>query len=208
MSEPSGRETGWVVAQFVLIAIVIAAGFVTPDWPSDLQPALSVAGAILAVAGCVFAVWAGRTLGRSLTPFPKPVAAGLVTRGPFAIVRHPIYTGGLGLFVGYSLLTSVAALALTGGLALLWAGRSGSRSVSSQTCTTGMTPTRRRCVGASSRSSIDPTYNRRVSWPDPVERVAVFLRAAGAESRLEELATDTSSAQSAARPSAARSTRS
>ena len=35
-------------------------------------------------------------------------------------------------------------------------------------------------------------------WPEPVERVAVFLRAAGAESRLEELASDTSSAQSAA----------
>ena len=35
-------------------------------------------------------------------------------------------------------------------------------------------------------------------WPEPVERVAVFLRAAGAESRLEELASDTPSAQSAA----------
>lgn len=35
-------------------------------------------------------------------------------------------------------------------------------------------------------------------WPEPVERVAVFLRAAGAESRLEELSSDTASAQSAA----------
>ena len=30
-----------------------------------------------------------------------------------------------------------------------------------------------------------------MSWPEPVERVAVFLRAAGAEARLEEFATDT-----------------
>ena len=119
----SGRGTGWVVAQFVLIAIVIAAGFVAPDWPEGAQLALSIAGAILAVAGCAFAVWAGRTLGRSLTPFPKPVEAGLVTRGPFAIVRHPIYTGGLGLFDGYSLFTSVPALVVTGGLAILWAGK-------------------------------------------------------------------------------------
>jgi prolyl-tRNA editing enzyme YbaK/EbsC (Cys-tRNA(Pro) deacylase) len=37
-----------------------------------------------------------------------------------------------------------------------------------------------------------------VPWPEPVERVAAFLRAAGAESRLEELASDTASAQSAA----------
>ena len=57
---------------------------------------------MLALAGVAFAVWAGRTLGRSLTPFPRPVGAGLVTRGPFAIVRHPIYTGGLAFFVGYS----------------------------------------------------------------------------------------------------------
>ena len=35
-------------------------------------------------------------------------------------------------------------------------------------------------------------------WPDPVERVAAFFREAGAEARLEELATDTPSAQAAA----------
>jgi len=119
----SGRGTGWVVAQFVLIAIVIAAGFVAPDWPEGAQLALSIAGAILAVAGCAFAVWAGRTLGRSLTPFPKPVEAGLVTHGPFAVVRHPIYTGGLGLFVGYSLFAGPAAFALTLALGVLWAGK-------------------------------------------------------------------------------------
>ena len=37
-----------------------------------------------------------------------------------------------------------------------------------------------------------------MSWPDPVERVAVFLRASGAESRLEEFRSDASSAQMAA----------
>lgn len=35
-------------------------------------------------------------------------------------------------------------------------------------------------------------------WPEPVERVAVFFREAGAEARLEELPTDTPSAQAAA----------
>ena len=35
-------------------------------------------------------------------------------------------------------------------------------------------------------------------WPDPVERVAAFLRAAGAEARLEELATAIPTAQAAA----------
>ena len=119
----TGRGTGWVVSQFVLMAAIVAAGLVPPDWPTDAHRALSVAGAVLAVAGCVFAVWAGRSLGRSLTPFPRPVAAGLVTTGPFAVVRHPIYLGGLGLFGGYALLTSIPALALTGALLALWAGK-------------------------------------------------------------------------------------
>jgi prolyl-tRNA editing enzyme YbaK/EbsC (Cys-tRNA(Pro) deacylase) len=35
-------------------------------------------------------------------------------------------------------------------------------------------------------------------WPEPVERVAIFLRAAGAEARLEEFAADTPTAQAAA----------
>ena len=60
-----------------------------------------------------FAVWAARSLGSSLTPFPKPLGTGLVTSGPFAIVRHPIYTGGLAFFGGYALFASVPALVLT-----------------------------------------------------------------------------------------------
>jgi prolyl-tRNA editing enzyme YbaK/EbsC (Cys-tRNA(Pro) deacylase) len=35
-------------------------------------------------------------------------------------------------------------------------------------------------------------------WPEPVERIAVFLRAAGAEARLEEFAADTPTAKAAA----------
>ena len=87
----TSRGTVWVATQFVLMAAVVATGFVPPDWPEDAQRPLSVVGAILAVAGLAFAVWSGRALGRALTPFPRPVVAGLVTSGPFAIVRHPIY---------------------------------------------------------------------------------------------------------------------
>ena len=78
---------------------------------------------MLAVAGIAFAVWAARSLGSSLTPFPKPLGTGLVTSGPFAIVRHPIYTGGLAFFAGYALFASVPALVLTALLGLLWVGK-------------------------------------------------------------------------------------
>lgn len=120
----TGRGGGWVVSQFVLMAAIIAAGFVSPDWPDDQKRLLAVVGAALAVVGGTFTVWSGRALGRALTPFPMPVVAGLVTTGPFAVVRHPLYLGGLGLFSGYSLLASIPALVLTGALGVLWAGKS------------------------------------------------------------------------------------
>ncbi len=119
----SGRGAGWVVAQFVLIAAVVAAGFARPGWPTAAHGVLTIVGGALALAGGAFAVWAARTLGSSLTPFPKPVAAGLATGGPFAIVRHPIYTGGLGVFIGYSLFSSLPALGLTVVLGALWAAK-------------------------------------------------------------------------------------
>lgn len=39
----------------------------------------------------------------------------------------------------------------------------------------------------------------RASWPEPVERVAAYLRTAGAEARLEELESGTATAEDAAR---------
>ena len=39
----------------------------------------------------------------------------------------------------------------------------------------------------------------RATWPEPVERVAAFLRTAGAEARLEELESGTATAEDAAR---------
>lgn len=119
-----GRGEGWVVAQSVLMGFVVAAGFVPSRWPEGARTATAVVGASLALAGLVFAVRAARTLGRSLTPFPRPVPAGLVEAGPYRLVRHPIYLGGLLFFGGYALFTaSVAALVLTGALGLLWAGK-------------------------------------------------------------------------------------
>lgn len=120
---PAGRGSGWVVTQFVLMTLIIAAGLLPPNWPDGAHTALTAIGAVLAIAGIGFAVWAARSLGTSLTPFPRPLGTGLVTGGPFAIVRHPIYTGGLAFFGGYSLFASIPALLLTGALGLLWVGK-------------------------------------------------------------------------------------
>jgi protein-S-isoprenylcysteine O-methyltransferase Ste14 len=119
----TGRGSGWVVTQFILMAAIIAAAAVPPDWPDAAREVLTAIGAVVAIAGIAFAVWAARSLGRSLTPFPKPLGTGLVTSGPFAIVRHPIYTGGLAFFAGYSLFAGVPAFVLTAVLGLLWVGK-------------------------------------------------------------------------------------
>jgi prolyl-tRNA editing enzyme YbaK/EbsC (Cys-tRNA(Pro) deacylase) len=47
------------------------------------------------------------------------------------------------------------------------------------------------------------TLVQQATWPEPVERVAAFLREAGVEARLEELAHDTATAEDAARAAGA-----
>jgi protein-S-isoprenylcysteine O-methyltransferase Ste14 len=118
----SGRGGGWVVAQFALMALCFLAVVVPPDWPARIRTVLSAAGAVVALCGVAFAVWASRALGRALTPFPRPVeGAPLVASGPYGIVRHPFYAGGLLFFTGWSLFAGPVALALTCALGVLWA---------------------------------------------------------------------------------------
>jgi protein-S-isoprenylcysteine O-methyltransferase Ste14 len=61
-------------------------------------------GCALCFAGLAFAVWARATLGRSwgmpMTLHQKPE---LVTRGPYRLVRHPIYTGMSAMVIGTAL---------------------------------------------------------------------------------------------------------
>lgn len=122
----SGRGGGWVIAQFALIALAVAAIAVPPDWPAGVRGVLSGAGAVLMLCGGGMAVWAARSLGPALTPFPRPAAAGeLVATGPYRWVRHPIYAGGILFFCGWSLYAGPVALALTAALAVLWALKAG-----------------------------------------------------------------------------------
>jgi protein-S-isoprenylcysteine O-methyltransferase Ste14 len=101
---------------------VLGLGFVPPHWPATAHTALSAAGAVVAVLGGGIAVWASRLLGGGFTPYPRPLATGqLVQRGPYRVVRHPVYSGALLFFVGFSLYASAPALVATGLLAVVWA---------------------------------------------------------------------------------------
>jgi protein-S-isoprenylcysteine O-methyltransferase Ste14 len=74
-------------------------------WPTGLWPFWL--GAIIMIVGLLFAVWARQHLGsnwsRSVT-----IKQGheLITTGPYAVVRHPIYTGILAGFLGSAIAIS------------------------------------------------------------------------------------------------------
>ena len=114
------RGGGWVVVQFVLMVAIGVAGVLGPGWSAG--PLLVAVGILVALTGAAVAVAAGRAHEGSLTPFPRPnPGAPLVERGPYRVVRHPIYSGGTLFFVGVSLALSPAALAVTGVLVFVWA---------------------------------------------------------------------------------------
>ncbi len=116
------RGGGWVVLQFALMAAIVA--FVLA-WPDGGSSGRSVLGAVLFLAGVAVVFLAARALGSSLTPFPRPVRSGrLVDDGPYAIVRHPVYSGGILVFAGIPLALSPWALVGTGLLAVTWALKS------------------------------------------------------------------------------------
>jgi protein-S-isoprenylcysteine O-methyltransferase Ste14 len=64
-------------------------------------PGMQTAGLALTLAGCLFAAWARLVLGRNWSG-RATVKAGheLITRGPYALARHPIYTGLLTALAG------------------------------------------------------------------------------------------------------------
>jgi protein-S-isoprenylcysteine O-methyltransferase Ste14 len=85
--------------------------------PQELSPALYLVSLLLLTAGTVFAIYAMLVLGRSISLVPE--ARRLVTRGPYALVRHPLYLGEMVAIAGIALQhLSVWALLL---LCLAWA---------------------------------------------------------------------------------------
>jgi protein-S-isoprenylcysteine O-methyltransferase Ste14 len=115
------RGGGWVALQFSLILVILALGVAGPGWPDSTRWWLKGAGALIAICGGVVIASAARLLGSSLTPFPRPAeGAELVELGPYRVVRHPIYSGGLLFVAGLSLALSWWALAGTAVLAVVW----------------------------------------------------------------------------------------
>jgi protein-S-isoprenylcysteine O-methyltransferase Ste14 len=92
----------WVIGQFILLVAIVALGVVFRA-ESNPFPVLLCGWVFLAIAA-VCGLSGARTLGRNLTPFPKPGSrAQLVQHGIYGLMRHPLYTSVMCAALGWSL---------------------------------------------------------------------------------------------------------
>ena len=106
----------WVLGQAALLGVVIAGGILCRNQWHSL--ALTLCGALLLVIATGCGVAGKVSLGRNLTPFPKPSATTeLVRTGIYGLMRHPLYTAVFCGSAGWALVwrswpALLAALAL------------------------------------------------------------------------------------------------
>lgn len=93
-----GRRGEWYVVVQGLLFLLVAFGPRSlpgiPEWPSAAQTVGLVIGGLLIAVGGILAGTGLLSLGRNLSPYPHPLDdAEFVRRGPYRVVRHPIYSG-------------------------------------------------------------------------------------------------------------------
>jgi protein-S-isoprenylcysteine O-methyltransferase Ste14 len=109
-SEPAAAGIMRALAFLIVIVLLSTTRIPLPWlyrrlWPSGIWP--FCVGAAVAVTGLLFAVWARRLLGENWSS-SVTIKQGheLITTGPYALVRHPIYTGILAGFLGTAIALS------------------------------------------------------------------------------------------------------
>ncbi len=117
-----------MAGQVTLLLLLLASAAWGSEWPGRLRLPASIIAATLIGLGLLLLIGGGRQLGSSLSPFPTPGArARLITSGPYRLVRHPMYGGGILFGFGWSILfASLPTLVLAAALAVfvdLKAGR-------------------------------------------------------------------------------------
>lgn len=117
----SKKEVSFNIRQFMAIRIVIwplAIGLVLVinhlnSLKSHYQAlssnrAVAAASLIIFLAGLIIAVWARVNLGRNWgMPMTQKQNPELVTSGPYAYIRHPIYTGMMLMMLGSFLIVNI-----------------------------------------------------------------------------------------------------
>jgi protein-S-isoprenylcysteine O-methyltransferase Ste14 len=105
-----GRYTGARVAIIVAIVFLVRA-LGLRSHPLESDPVLTAIGLALFALGLALAVWARVYIGRNWgTPMSRKDEPELVTTGPYARIRHPIYTGLILALLGTALATTLYGL--------------------------------------------------------------------------------------------------
>jgi protein-S-isoprenylcysteine O-methyltransferase Ste14 len=108
---PSRRPSRDPVAFAACVAAV--GGIVLLEGPPETAAtSLVIAGDIIAFAACIWLLVSVVSLGRCFGVLPE--ARGLVTRGPYRVVRHPVYLGELAACAGLMLAAPTARNFLVG----------------------------------------------------------------------------------------------
>jgi protein-S-isoprenylcysteine O-methyltransferase Ste14 len=96
-------HNGLMALGFALAWPTIQSGTVAARFVAQ-GPVLQAVGTALVVAGVALAIWARRVLGTNWSAAVTiKEGHGLIRRGPYAIVRNPIYTGDVVIVLGMAL---------------------------------------------------------------------------------------------------------
>lgn len=97
---PQRRAAGFYPRFAAVVGTFSSFGFLLLP-PQELSYALYLISLLLLIGGIVFSIYALLVLGRSISLLPE--ARRLVTRGPYALVRHPLYLGEMVAVAGIAL---------------------------------------------------------------------------------------------------------
>ncbi len=100
----------------IALGLWLVARFSPASWWSPIsvrEPAVESAGCLILVLGTAFAIWARLVLGTMWSFLPAQRADHeLRMEGPYAITRHPIYTGILAMLLGTALVNGLGLRAI------------------------------------------------------------------------------------------------
>jgi protein-S-isoprenylcysteine O-methyltransferase Ste14 len=106
-----GIRTGviWQLGSFIAAVLVFRLALHELERVTDHSKWIELPGLLLLIASSAFTIWARIRLGRMWSASPDVLRADheLRTDGPYAITRHPIYTGLVGMLLGTALLNGL-----------------------------------------------------------------------------------------------------
>jgi protein-S-isoprenylcysteine O-methyltransferase Ste14 len=121
---PNNERHTIVAWTFVAVQAALLVGIIVGprDESWHIDEASRGGALVLFALGVALGLWAAARLGRGLTPSPLPNGqVGLVTRGPYRWVRHPMYTAVMAIAAAIAIRAgSIAVIAQTGALVVLF----------------------------------------------------------------------------------------